>query len=317
MFNKFVPGRLGRGITLLTFLAYVTGLCAEQVVFTEVMYNPVGTKPEYIEVYNQTSTPFDIAGWRFSSGVEFVLPPFDESAPERSFLSAFERVVFSSAAEDETRAAYGIPEQVRVFGPWSGRLDNAGERIVLEDKNGVVVCALEYDDSGDWLIAADGKGHSLVVKNPNKPIDDWRNWDFSRRKNGSPGFEPVAQAETRVSSPEVNLNEGVVFVDYDQVWKYNDRAVDLGEEWHEPDYDAGDWESGPGLLGFEDSGLPWPGLQTVLDRNQDGANGSTITFYFRTEFDFHGEPSEAVITVDQILDDGAVYYLNGEELFRS
>ena len=46
---------------------------AEQVIFSEIMYHPSGTLPEFLEIENLTSTPFDIANWRFSdaiSGVE-------------------------------------------------------------------------------------------------------------------------------------------------------------------------------------------------------------------------------------------------------
>ena len=41
---------------------------AEQIVFSEIIYHPRGNQPEYIEVYNNTATPFDIAQWRLTGG---------------------------------------------------------------------------------------------------------------------------------------------------------------------------------------------------------------------------------------------------------
>ena len=49
---------------LAVVLIGVSDVQAEQVVFSEIMYHPPGTLPEYIEVCNNTATPLDIADWR-------------------------------------------------------------------------------------------------------------------------------------------------------------------------------------------------------------------------------------------------------------
>src|SRR5947207_1011064 len=59
---------------------------------------------------------------------------FDPANPQASFLKPFERIVLSGSDESTTRAAYGIPASVRIFGPWVGNLGNDGERITLKDK---------------------------------------------------------------------------------------------------------------------------------------------------------------------------------------
>ena len=41
-------------------------LRADQVVFSELMYHPPGALPEFIEVYNSTATPLDMAEWKLS-----------------------------------------------------------------------------------------------------------------------------------------------------------------------------------------------------------------------------------------------------------
>ena len=160
---------------------------SEQVVFSEIMYHPSGTLPEYIEVYNNTATPFDIAQWQLCGGVHYVFPSFSTTGPSRTFLRPFERILLSEVYEATLRAAYSIAPTVRVYGPWSGSLNNVGERITLKDKNGVVVCTVQYSNRGRWPAAADGTGHTLVLKNPDKRIDDWRNWTFSRGRGGTPG----------------------------------------------------------------------------------------------------------------------------------
>lgn len=291
-------------------------LCAinvhsEQVVISEIMYHPPGTLPEYIEVYNVTATPFDMAQWQLRDAVTYDFPAFSAGDPMRTFLKPFERILLAGTDAATLRAAYNIPASVRIFGPWTGALDNAGERITLNDKNGVILCTVAYNDRGKWPPSADGAGHTLVLKNPDRRIDDFHNWTASSKRLGSPGSEPPAAAETPVASPEVNLNAGLPFVNYGDNWRLNDKNIDLGTAWRAAAFDDSSWTNGPGLFGFETAPLPAPGIRTPF------VNSGQLTYYARTRFVYNGSLSGITISIDQILDDGAVYYLNGQELGRS
>jgi hypothetical protein len=198
-----------------------------------------------------------------------------------------------------------------VFGPWAGSLPNEGGRITVKDKNGVPVCTLGYNDRGKWPVAADGTGHTLVLQNPNLVVDDWRNWSFSKRPGGTPGGDTALRVETPVASPEVNLASGIVLLDYGDRWKYNEQNKNLGTAWRRTTYNDASWKSGPGLLGLENSALPDPGINTEINK------GSQLCYYFRKQFTYNGDPSEVTLTIDQIVDDGAVYYLNDVEVGRS
>ena len=298
-------------LAVTAFLAFSGFSRAEQVLFTEIMYNPAGTQPEYLELYNNTATPFDMARWRLRGGVDYDFPEFAAGNPDNTFLKPFERFLLSPVDPDQLRTAYNIPGNVRILGPWTGNLDNDGEQVTLKDKNGVTLATVQYGDGGKWPVAADGAGHSLMLVNHDRSIDDWRNWTFSQRRGGTPGTEPVAEAETSVSNPELDLSQGIPFVNYGDVWKYNDTGTDLGTAWRASAYNDTSWPSGPGLFGFEDCGcLPAPGIQTPL------ADGDRITRYLRTTFNYNGPTAGVTISVDLILDDGAILYLNGSELGR-
>ncbi len=45
-------------------------------------------------------------------------------------------------------------------------LKNGGERITLRDKNGTLVCTVEYNDRGRWSPAADGAGYGFRIEFP-------------------------------------------------------------------------------------------------------------------------------------------------------
>ena len=60
-----------RWLLLLLCGVLASAARAEQVVFSEIMYQPPAGKPEFVEVWNITNTPLDMARWRFSDGVGF------------------------------------------------------------------------------------------------------------------------------------------------------------------------------------------------------------------------------------------------------
>lgn len=263
---------------------------AEQIVISEIMYHPSGTKPEYIEIKNVSWNPRDIALWKLTSGVSLTLPDFNAGAPQDVFIKPQERIILSSADAATTRTAYGISGSTRVFGPWVGSLDNSGEQVTLQDKNGVTMATVKYGSSGNWSRAADGTGHSLMIINENSDPDDWRNWKASPQTRGG--------------------STSTIVVNYGDTWKWNIPSSDPGSGWQAIAYNDGSWGSGPGLFGYETALLPPPQIQTGL------ASGN-VTFLFRKTFTYSGSTTGATVSIDQILDDGVIYYLNGNVIGMS
>ncbi len=98
------------------------------------------------------------------------------------------------------------------------------------------------------------------------------------------------------------------------VWRYHSLGLDLGSSWRATDYDDSGWAAGRALFYNTTSVLP-AAKNTELPL-LDGGGTRMITWYFRTPFVFAGEASGAELTLRPILDDGAVYYLNGVEIYR-
>src|ERR1041385_6791314 len=87
------------------FVYFVVCSHAEQVVISKIMYHPQGDRPEYIELYNNTATPLDIANWHVTHGVEYSFPDFSTNDPGRTFLKPFERILLSDASPSLLRNA--------------------------------------------------------------------------------------------------------------------------------------------------------------------------------------------------------------------
>ena len=181
---------------------------AEQVVISEIHYNPKAGKPEYIELQNLTATVFDIAEWRFTNGVEYTFPPYVAATTSRTFLGKFERILVAGVDEATLRAAYpAIPAAVKIFGPWLGVLNNGGETITVKDRNGVRMAEVNYGDDGrKWPVSADGAGHSVRLVKENYGAGDWRNWAASAVPDGTPGAADTAPAAGSIAG-KIALNE--------------------------------------------------------------------------------------------------------------
>ncbi len=100
------------------------------------------------------------------------------------------------------------------------------------------------------------------------------------------------------------------------VWKYDASGTELGSSWRQPAYADAAWLAGPGVLAFEDNNALTISLtNTVLPLTN--ASGSYITnFYFRAHFTLTNDPITLSVTTSNLIDDGAVFYINGTEYKR-
>ena len=93
-------------------------------------------------------------------------------------------------------------------------------------------------------------------------------------------------------------------------WNYLDTGVSLDEEaWNEPGYDYSSWSRGEGTLGYGDP------VMTQISYGPD-ASDKYITTYFVREMEVDLSEMTDMVEFGIRRDDGAVVYVNGEEVFR-
>ncbi|MFM1768991.1 MAG: hypothetical protein RJA22_1520 [Verrucomicrobiota bacterium] len=95
-------------------------------------------------------------------------------------------------------------------------------------------------------------------------------------------------------------------------WRYNQTANLDGVGWAAPAYDDTAWPSGRGVLAVEDSGNAF-----VTARTNTVLTLGRTTYYFRTRFLFTNSPAGVTLHLTNLVDDGAVVYLNGREVHRA
>jgi hypothetical protein len=105
--------------------------------------------------------------------------------------------------------------------------------------------------------------------------------------------------------------ETVTLVEAGSVWRYLDDGSDQGSAWRAAGFDDSGWAGGPAQLGYGDGDEA-----TIVGFGGDFAN-KHITTYFRHEFQVGDLTGITGLTLRLLRDDGAVVYLNGQEVARS
>lgn len=100
---------------------------------------------------------------------------------------------------------------------------------------------------------------------------------------------------------------------FSQTWRHTTNNLD-SVNWKAANYNDSSWLGpGPGLLYVENNAAVAP-KGTALPPTY----GQTIprTYYFRTHFSFSGSSAGVSLVFTNYVDDGAVFYLNGAEIYR-
>ena len=110
--------------------------------------------------------------------------------------------------------------------------------------------------------------------------------------------------------------------DTDNEWKYNQTRADLGTAWRANGYDdtVTGWQTGPALFEAKNGTVPAaiaPLVGTTLTLTNPPNTEQTITYYFRTHFVFTNSLAGAELRLRHYLDDGGIFYLNGQEAYRA
>ncbi|MGN6387139.1 MAG: lamin tail domain-containing protein, partial [Verrucomicrobiota bacterium] len=102
--------------------------------------------------------------------------------------------------------------------------------------------------------------------------------------------------------------EATDLVTYQASWRFRQDPQPLQSDWMQPSFDDATWQSGAALFYNETSPMPEPKTTPL----QLGASA----YFFRTQFTFNGSTNGVQLALEHIIDDGAVFYLNGHEVYR-
>ncbi len=173
------------------------------IVFTEIMYNPplLGTndnvRDEFLELRNISGSSvalfdsnYPTNRWRLRGGVDFDFPAGTTIPAGGTLLIVGFDPATNAAEAAAFKSVYSLPADASLLGPWSGKLDNGGERIELQRPDVpqlppnpdaglvpyIVVERILYSDHAPWTTNADGAGLSLQRVSNTGYGNDPTNW---------------------------------------------------------------------------------------------------------------------------------------------
>lgn len=253
------------------------------VILNEIQPHPAVDGAGFVELYNRSeTTAFDLTGWQLE-GTGLTFPAGTLLPPGGFVLAAADRLAFAQA--------HGL-------GPWvdavyPGRLDPDGEALTLSRPGAEalapprLVNRVRYGPMPPWPGLGEGSGVSLQLLDPS----------LDNRRPGSWASHPVA-----------TIHQAQTLLPWTATWSYDPSGGNPGDAWKDPGFDDATWPRGGALLYNESADLPGP-KTTPLTLGP-------ITFRFRTRFTYDSEPTDVGLSLFTILDDAAILYLNGTELFR-
>lgn len=167
---------------------------------------------------------------------------------------------------------------------------------------------LSVDLEAIALFDATGSTIDWVVYGPQK-LDASQ----GRSPDGSATIATFTLPNPGAANPLVQTagNTSVNVLRFDKTWRYLVTGNAPASTWNQEGFNDSGWPAGQGLLADETSTLSEP-IRTPFART-DGR----LTYYFRTTFDYSGAlGSNITLNLSYFIDDGAVFYLNGQEIHR-
>ena len=150
----------------------------DDVVFSEVMANPGGSDPEYVELYNRGDKTFNLKNCFYYYGDKSYKLPDAEIKPHEYFVLT------------KTTAVESFPSDIKVYGVVSFPvLANTGKLLMFGLEDGTLISWIEYSDkmygsnekkSGGWSLEC------IDLENKSNTASDWIGSDIA---GGTPGKE--------------------------------------------------------------------------------------------------------------------------------
>jgi len=289
--------------------------------------------PDTTTLWDQLVSPGMPAGYHVPFAGEDVLAWTEQNYDDSGWTDA---VSLDPADLVITEASTGETDCLEIQNVSDQSIDTAGWFVAINDTSSAsindansVVWNLPYSiAAGEVLFKTDdpteeywgseiswetGSGWAMIVDSSGEIVDfvpwGYGEAEIAAMRVDAGGFTDITVTDQWHGDGVPGGAGDVELVNIEHTWSYDDSNTDLGTQWRELGYDDSLWDSGEALLYHESSGLPAP-------KNTPLTLGAS-TYYFRSHFTLDAHPDSVTqLDLSTVVDDGAVIYLNGQEVYR-
>lgn len=263
-------------------LCGVGSAASDDLVINEIHYQPDDEfATEFIEIYNNGSTPVELGGWQLADAVIFTFPQQELAAGAYLVVAADPAALF---------AEYGVT----ALGPWAGKLSNDGEGILLLDELGTEIDHVDYGTAFPWPTAAGGGGQSMELIHPSLDNDLGGSW----RSAVPPDYLPK-----RFVLPAAGTG-----------WRWRPGTSEASSpvsDWRKTGFAEDDsWNPATLPIGFGSVG------NMIFKTLVSGMRGDHSSLFLRNKFTIAPGEIPPALQLRFMLDDGFVLWINGVEVHR-
>ncbi|MFA8342743.1 MAG: lamin tail domain-containing protein [Rhodothermaceae bacterium] len=164
-----------------------------EILFSEIMFDPEESKPEWVEIYNNSDFPVNLKGWSF---INYAEKSFQKSVINENVIIHPEEYFILTKNKTDFESGKNVIE-LNI-----GSLGNSTEKLSIKNYSNQISDSAFY--SSDWKTL---KTHSLERINFfNK--NTWQNWHFSVDKNKStPGKKNSVSDLSSYTDGDLLINE--------------------------------------------------------------------------------------------------------------
>jgi lysophospholipase L1-like esterase len=160
------------------------------------------------------------------------------------------------------------------------------------------------------------QGQRVFLADMFSALDTNTMFDADREHPNTNGLAAVAREfATRIEAITLRTNRLTTTLIYGgSDWKYSDTGQNLGTSWTQLNYDDSAWSHGIGRLGYGD---PLGAIVATPVSFGPNPNNRYVTTYFRHPFVVPADAGISNLNFRLTCVDGAVVWLNGQEVFRT
>ncbi|HEY3294365.1 MAG TPA: lamin tail domain-containing protein [bacterium] len=158
------------------------------IVINEIMFSPEPQRSEWVELFNPSAVPWNLAGWRFSDGTGIGDTSRRVNLPDVTIAPQS----FALLASDSTMLFENVPANVPtvIWNTTHVTLNNSGDSLVLYSADGQMIDRVDYRPSWSSGVA----GISIERVASQAASNDLLNWASCLDSTGSTPGRPNSRA---------------------------------------------------------------------------------------------------------------------------